>query len=89
LEGDALEITNSLNNTKDNVGKFGNFIMDARATLREFRSWAVVHVKREGNRVAHNLAKFAISSEQNKVWFDSYPTCLSGLVNSELTLPVI
>jgi hypothetical protein len=28
LEGDALEITNSLNNSEDNVGKYGNFTAD-------------------------------------------------------------
>jgi hypothetical protein len=84
LKGDALEITNSLNNTEGNAG----FIADTRAILRGFGSWDVSHVKREGNRVAHALAKFVISSEQNKVWFESYPTCLLRLVNSELILPV-
>jgi hypothetical protein len=88
LKGDALEITNSLNNTEGNAGKFGNFIADTRAILRGFGSWDVSHVKREGNRVAHALAKFVISSEQNKVWFEFYPTCLLRLVNSELILPV-
>jgi hypothetical protein len=32
--GRCLEITNSLNNTEDNAGKFGNFIADTRAVLR-------------------------------------------------------
>jgi hypothetical protein len=36
--------------------------------------------------VAHTLAKFAVSSKETKVWFESYLTCLLGLVNSELSL---
>jgi hypothetical protein len=39
LEGDALEITNSLNNIEDNASKYGNFIVDTRAILRGFGSW--------------------------------------------------
>jgi hypothetical protein len=35
--------------------------------------------------VAHTLAKFVVSSEQTKVWFESYPTCLSRLVSFELS----
>jgi hypothetical protein len=88
LEGDASEIIQALRSSDSVLGKFGSLISDAQNLLSSFGFYACTHVRREGNRVAHTLAKFAISSEHNKVWFQSYPTCLSGLVNSELSVPV-
>jgi hypothetical protein len=61
--------------------------MDAKNILRGFGSWGLSHIRREGNMMAHILAKFVVSSEQMKVRFVSYPTCLSGLVSSELFSP--
>jgi len=88
LEGDASEIIQALRSSDSVLGKFGSLISDAQNLLSSFGFYACTHVRREGNRVAHTLAKFAISSEHNKVWFQSYQTCLSGLVNSELSVPV-
>jgi len=83
VEGDATVIISALGRTEEEDGNFGSLIMDARSLLCGFLSWDISHVRRDGNMVSHVLAKFAISFEQTKVWFESYPTCLSGLVNSE------
>jgi hypothetical protein len=66
----------------DEYSKYGNLIMDARRLFRGFRSWNITHVRRESNMVAHSFAKFAVSLEQTRVWFELYLTCLSGVVLS-------
>jgi len=43
--------------------------MDAKNILRGFGSWGLSHIRREGNMMAHILAKFVVSSEQMKVRF--------------------
>jgi hypothetical protein len=83
LEGDALEIVEELNRVIEDEGNLGNLIGKTRLLLRSFDCWSVNHVNREGNKVAHTLAKYAVSHPQNCVWFQSYPSCLSGYVLSE------
>jgi hypothetical protein len=48
-------------------------------------SWKLVTYggSQEGNKAAHHLAKLAICKQLNKVWVDSYPNCLSRIVNAE------
>jgi hypothetical protein len=70
----------------EDAGKFGNLIRETRILLRRFDCWTVKHVKREGNKAAHTLAKYAVSHPQNRVWLDSFPSCLSGIVFSQLIL---
>lgn len=86
LEGDDLKIIVELGKNDDGAGKYSNFIVEGRRLLMGFMSWDVRHVRREGNKVAHTLAKFVVSHQQNQFWFESYSTCLLGLVNSELIL---
>jgi hypothetical protein len=86
LEGDALEVVKALSRVDEDMGNFGNLIGETSILLRNYDRLAVNHVRREGNMVAHNLAKLAVSHPQNQVWFDSFPSCLSELVSSELCL---
>ncbi len=83
FEGDALEVVQELNRVNEDAGHLGNLIGDIRVLLRRFDCWSFVHVKREGNKVAHSLAKYAISHPQSRVWFNSFPSCVLGLVSSE------
>jgi hypothetical protein len=86
LKGDALDVVDAINRVNEDAGKFRNLIGETHLLLRNFDYWAVKHVRREWNMLAHTLAKFAVSHLKNQIWFDSYPSCLSGLVNSELNL---
>lgn len=83
LEGDALEVVEEINRVDEDAGKFGNLIGETRILLRRFDCWSVKHVKRDGNKTAHTIAKYAVSHPQNRVWLDSFPSCLSGIVFSE------
>ncbi len=62
MEGDALEIIQVLRSFEVVLGKYGSLISNARNLLSSFGSYDFSHVRREGNRVAYTLVKFAISS---------------------------
>jgi hypothetical protein len=47
-------------------------------------SWKVSHVRREGNMVAHSLAKLALSKQCNRVWINSCPSELLYAVNADI-----
>jgi hypothetical protein len=66
------------------VGKYGNFIVETRGILQQYRSSNVGHVQRDGNVAAHMLARFTVSCQLNQVWFDYIPSCILGVVNAEL-----
>jgi hypothetical protein len=83
LEGDALEVVRAISREGDEDGYLGNLIGETRHLLRGFECWAVSHVRRAGNMVAHNLAKLAVLHPQNHVWFGYLPACILSLVSSE------
>uniref|UniRef100_A0A803PAX6 Reverse transcriptase domain-containing protein n=1 Tax=Cannabis sativa TaxID=3483 RepID=A0A803PAX6_CANSA len=47
---------------------------------------AASHTSRNNNRVAHSLAKLAISSKCNKLWKGNYPSCASAYIMADLPI---
>ncbi|XP_062171134.1 uncharacterized protein LOC133876926 [Alnus glutinosa] len=84
LEGDAVGVVNALNRNVANEGIVSNLIAETCLQLENFDRWTIKHVRREGNKIAHSLAKLAISQLQNRVWLGFYPSVLSDLVISEM-----
>ena len=56
-----------------------------RSLLKSFSSWKVSHLKREYNRVAQELAKFAKSKGISQVWKDVAPPFVQHLLQSDYT----
>ena len=77
LEGDSEMVIHALANEAPYWSIFGNFIEHARFFFffnfffNSFRWLSFSHTKREGNRLAHNLAKHSIS-------FSHTPSCFSS-----------
>jgi hypothetical protein len=57
----------------------GHVIEDIKVGLRNFQQWKVSFTKREGNQVAHLLAKFAVKNGVDIVWSES-PDCIRETV---------
>ncbi|XP_062152086.1 uncharacterized protein LOC133860513 [Alnus glutinosa] len=57
LEGDSLEVVNSINDSGLNWSRIGPIVSDIKEVLRSFQVWQIGHTKRGGNVVAHKLAK--------------------------------
>jgi hypothetical protein len=84
IEGDAVGVVSALNQVVVDEGIATNLIAETRVLLENFDRWTIKHVRREGNKIAHSLAKLVISQLQNRVWLGSFPSVLSDLVNSEM-----
>jgi hypothetical protein len=84
LEGDAREIILALTNPEEVDSVHGHFLTETRQMLGSLVSWKVSHVRREGNKAAHSLAKLALSKQCNRVWFNSCPSELLYVVNADI-----
>jgi len=84
LEGDAREIILALNKAEEDDSTHGHFLTETRQMLGSMVTWKVSHVRREGNRAAHNLAKLALSKQCNRVWINSCPRELLDVVNADI-----
>ena len=58
IESDSLSVVHAVN-TSSNIGELGSIIQGITGLLRAFGSWKMKHLKREYNRVAHELAQIA------------------------------
>jgi hypothetical protein len=73
LEGDAKEIVLGLGNPAGCSGRLHSVLPECRYLLESFSSWSVNHVRRDGNKAAHKLAKLAVSHYGNHVWVNVCP----------------
>lgn len=56
-------------------------IQDAISLLNSFSTWANSHVKREGNQIAHALAKNALAIESNVIDLEVIPDCIRTVIH--------
>ncbi|XP_062170937.1 uncharacterized protein LOC133876697 [Alnus glutinosa] len=70
LEGDALQIVKKVNSNSSSMHSSGHFIEGIKEELGTFRSFSVVHVRREENFATHTLARDATISSNDLSWLD-------------------
>ena len=58
---------------------------DAKVLAESFAGFIVSNVKRQGNSVAHNLARYAIHVSDLKVWMKGVPLHLNAIIVADLT----
>ncbi|KAL4314926.1 hypothetical protein AHAS_Ahas15G0133900 [Arachis hypogaea] len=73
LESDNIEVMGALKQRRCFNSCFGTFITDAISLIRNFRFVEFSHVKREGNKVAHELATLALTTP-NCMWMEDAPS---------------
>ena len=73
LEGDSEVVINTLRNTEASLSTFGHILESAKSTLVTGNCIAFSHIRRSGNRVAHNLAKHARHVRGLSVWVEDIP----------------
>ncbi|XP_059428517.1 uncharacterized protein LOC132162279 [Corylus avellana] len=83
LEGDALEVVSVLNMEGGWLGNYGQILQDAKNLLGRCLEWRASHTPRDGNKVAHSLAKLALAIDQEIFWLDNFPSCILEIVHSE------
>lgn len=80
LEGDAREVVLVLERAEVCEAAFGSIIMETRLLLQSFEFYSVTHIRREGSRAAHCLAKFALAHKCHHVWIDVCPSFILEVV---------
>ena len=73
IEGDSETICNELSNPSPSPALHGLLIKDAQQLATAFTDISFSHVCRQGNMVAHSLARRAILNQNLIVWMEEVP----------------
>ena len=85
LEGDSLIICDALKDKELCFASYGNTVDDALVLARGLQCISISHVKREGNKAAHLLARHATSlSCDCLVWLEDVPAFLESVIQADL-----
>ena len=79
LESDSLLVIKALATKDIGLAPYSLLIQDAYRCAQAFSLLSYSHTKREGNRVAHDLAKLAMTIPNCVIWMEDIP---SEVVNS-------
>ena len=78
-EIDCLEVVNGLNHQSSNMSLFDLLIQDCVMLAASFCQCFFSHVSRNGNRVAHELAKLAVDFF-DVVWVEDAPQHICNII---------
>ena len=86
FEGDSLTICNALRCQDQSLASYGAIIEDIFLLAIALQRCSFSHVKREGNRVAHMLARRVIELQDDfLVWLEDVPSYLESVIQSEFS----
>ena len=71
VEGDSLRVIQALIDDRPSRTIFGNVIVDIHSLVSNV-DCSFCHVKREGNKLAHALARRAVASANSDVWLEAW-----------------
>ena len=85
VEGDSLIICDALKDREPFFASYGNIIDDTLVLACGLQRVSISHVKREGNKAAHLLARHAVSlSCYCLAWLEDVPAFLESVIHAEL-----
>ena len=84
LEGDSEILIKLLNSCSRSLSPFGHIINDIIFLASRFACFSTTHVKRHCNKVAHSLARRAISFPPLSVWMEDVPPDLLSVIQADL-----
>ncbi|KAF5462683.1 hypothetical protein F2P56_018670 [Juglans regia] len=80
LEGDALQVIQAINSRSENWSSTGMIMEDVKGQLSTFESWSAIHIRREGNKAAHELARNALVTSTSSLDVDCIPSCIINFI---------
>ncbi|KAF5481803.1 hypothetical protein F2P56_002425 [Juglans regia] len=80
FEGDAASVINRINKDVEDQSSMGHILEDIKQFFKGKREWNVRFVPRDGNRVAHLLAKHALVLGEEKIWIEEGPYVICNAV---------
>ncbi|KAK3231660.1 hypothetical protein Dsin_003541 [Dipteronia sinensis] len=83
VESDAAVVVKWINGGDILYSEIGVIISDIKNLLQQIHCAAVTFVPRSANQVAHCLAKYALSCNEDRYWLEEVPICVDKLVVAE------
>ena len=83
VEGDSEVIINSIKDGNMSHSAFGHILQDITSLCSLFSYVSFQHIKRQGNCVAHKLARWTITNPFD-VWMESVPPNTNDVYNFDL-----
>ena len=80
IKSDSLSIVQNIL-SKEVSGEIGHLVQGNLNLLDFFNSWKIIHLKRDYNKVTHELALFARCNETCKVWKGVSPPMVRHLTH--------
>ncbi|XVF40339.1 hypothetical protein PTKIN_Ptkin01aG0105500 [Pterospermum kingtungense] len=79
-----MRVINKLMAEEEDLSNAGNLIEEGKELMRGFSSCTAFHIRREGNCVAHDLAKFGSGYVTTNVWMDECPSFIENIVSFDV-----
>jgi ribonuclease HI len=83
VESDCLNLIHALRKTAESRSSWEGIITEAKAICRLLPGVYFQHIRREANRVAHELSQFAMTQQQCVVMRLNAPECVKGILEKE------
>lgn len=84
FESDAQVLINAIKGEEVCWAWYGNLIEDVRQILKNISLWSIDFVHREGNQVAHLLAKNSLLLFSESIWIEETLSVVHRVVLDEL-----
>ena len=83
VEGDCLHVIQVLQRTDPCNMLFGHIIDETKRMGQLLRGCRFQHVRREGNSLAHSLAKKTVLTADMEVWVEALPEEVADVFQSD------
>jgi ribonuclease HI len=80
FEGDSMLVVKAIQDSQPNWFPYGQIIDDIKWVMGSLRRWKIRHVKRDANKAAHELSRFATRNSDPYVWLEEPPNCILNTV---------
>ena len=80
VEGDSESVINTLNSAEESLSPFGHILASAKATAEAICCISLSHIRRLGNSVAYNLAKYVRHVRGFSVWMEDAPPHVNSIL---------
>ena len=84
VEGDSEVIVKDLRNKDNGLISFAPLINDVSLFSSLFSELSYSHIRRDGNKVAHNLARLALITPDCTMWMEDVPSHTLRFVQADL-----
>ena len=84
IEGDSIVVAKALKCKEFGLALYVHLLNDVSLFSNLYPQLSYSHVKRDGNKVAHSLARLALTSQHCTMWIEDVPSCSLPFVQADL-----